>query len=692
MGMECMENSVLVGGKLLRAAFERRAEGSYSGHVYWGDRRLSALPGFYRGVRGVLFRGDVAAVAASDEHGVRLWIEGAETQLAPGGNDPDLIVFQDGVHCLWEADGAIHWRSASGSVRILPGGHQYRPRLVAVGDALAAVFERHDGARFRLLACTLGPDLGMPIELGLDAGNDQEAETASLGGTGYVAFENSRSMTKGYVYELFPEIIIPGFGHGWRVETRMYLAQLRMGEGGLESRLAALPLGAGKSSGRPLLAALDGALYGTYLDFDREVWPWRVSAFRVEEDAVQPLGSAKDASPFRMPAPLGFQAQPALSLQAAVTDIVTPILPQPGAPRPLAYGPWASRRAPQRPAPAPRQTLELAGETLPVWWGDLHMHSNVSVCSLHEGFHCTELEDKYKVCREVGQLDFAMCTDHDNMSDWEWYRTKRAADRENKPGAFVAFQGFEWTATMRTDKPNFGHDNVLYRTTGPLLRCDVVDTPEKMWAALAALDALTIPHHTGDLQHEFDWNHHDPRFRRLVEIFQVRGSYEYDGCPLDPRSFGRTFSPGRTVRDALLRGYRLGFTAGGEHEGVGVTAVIAKELTRDALFQALYNRRVYGTTGARMLLDFTIGGQPLGSELENIPVAAIRFSVQAAGELQSLRIVKDGECLLEQPFQGEEATLELNDPVGPGEHFYYAVVQRRDGEMGWASPIFIRNS
>ena len=43
-----------------------------------------------------------------------------------------------------------------------------------------------------------------------------------------------------------------------------------------------------------------------------------------------------------------------------------------------------------------------------------------------------------------------------------------------------------------------------------------------------------IPHHPGHGGNFCDWKDHDPRFERLVEIFQIRGSYECsdeDGNP-----------------------------------------------------------------------------------------------------------------------------------------------------------------
>ena len=73
--------------------------------------------------------------------------------------------------------------------------------------------------------------------------------------------------------------------------------------------------------------------------------------------------------------------------------------------------------------------------------------------------------------------------------------------------------------------------------------------------------------------------------------------------------------PGNTVRDALERGYRLGFVGSGDshdgHPGLvhlasggsgGLAGILAKARTREAVLEALRARRVYATNGPRIVL------------------------------------------------------------------------------------------
>jgi hypothetical protein len=71
----------------------------------------------------------------------------------------------------------------------------------------------------------------------------------------------------------------------------------------------------------------------------------------------------------------------------------------------------------------------------------------------------------------------------------------------------------------------------------------------------------------------------------------------------------------------------------------GLVAVHAKERSRDAIWQALFDREVYGTSGDRILLWFDLinaagGRAPMGSQLEFDGVP--KFRVRAAGAFAQL--------------------------------------------------------
>ena len=95
----------------------------------------------------------------------------------------------------------------------------------------------------------------------------------------------------------------------------------------------------------------------------------------------------------------------------------------------------------------------------------------------------------------------------------------------------------------------------------------------------------------------------------------------------------------------------------------GLVAALARELTRDAVFEALFERRTYATTGARILLDFTLNRHGMGSlvavsappRLEDFN--ALRLPAEDLDDLRSCRV---GDCELKL---GEQALRRFRSEV-----------------------------
>lgn len=283
------------------------------------------------------------------------------------------------------------------------------------------------------------------------------------------------------------------------------------------------------------------------------------------------------------------------------------------------------------------------------------------------------------------------------MSDHEWHRNTAAAHFHELPGAFVAFNGFEWTCSHFDDKPNYGHYNILYKADGPMLRTRNPHAERVMQVrdCLSPDDALAIPHHPGDHAHPLDWNAFDPGFAPLVEIFQVRGSYEYDNCPMHPELYGRNTVRKHSLQYGLNRGFDFGFTAGGEHEGVGVTGVYAEDFTRAAIFAALRERRTFGTTGARMIVDFRLDGKPMGSTIHTTADAVSgHISVVGTDTITAIDVIRDGKTVRSWEPDALNATFTWTEELGAmppatARSYVYCVIKQVDEEMAWTSPVFV---
>ena len=335
---------------------------------------------------------------------------------------------------------------------------------------------------------------------------------------------------------------------------------------------------------------------------------------------------------------------------------------------------------------AGRSNPSVKGEWVPgynVYFGEIHTHTELS-----DGIR--SLDDAYRFARDVLGLDFAALADHFERgqasllhpASEKWALTREVAARFHAPGAFVTLLGYEWGG-----RP---HINIYYRGDDGL--CVPADDPRGrnpagLYTTLAqeGRTFIAIPHHPKYLS-PADWSITDGPAQRLVEIYSGWGSSE-DGSE-------------SAYHESLARGLRMGIIAGTDNhigrpgqgnrtfEGGGLACVLAPTLTREALFDALLARRCYGTTGARMLIDFRVNGSLMGGEVAARERQAI--SVRAIGEatIERVDIIRNGEVVHTQTAAAENVTIDWVDP-SPHGGAYYARVTQCDGHRGWASPVWV---
>lgn len=607
-----------------------------------------------------------------------------------------------------------------------PSERAYRPSVIANQEQLYLVYESFLYARYHLIALAYdGNGFSDPVDVGFPDKNDQHPSLALYRGRVLVAWENSSPLKKGFVWTdpNGTEITIPAFGHGWAVESRFGLRSIlyRKGVWSIQALAGAaspeVRLSEHTSSGCPhIMVDPQNHLLLSFLEWHagNTGCGWKIVTKYYDgshwvdfSDAL--IGLYHRAKPvvWQQPSSLCYLATDFLTDGNAgkpwtqqtggltVHLVPTPYIIPRQAPE------WRSEsprllESPESPTNQRHSIVDDAGGTQSLYWGDLHMHTNISRCSLHEKFHCNEMEDKYRFCRDVASLDFALNTDHDGMTDYEWNRVRKAANLNYLPGYFVPFVGVEWTCSMSDCRQNFGHYNILHRQDGPIYRTSdpKTDGLEKLYAQLDPDQTLAIPHHPNDSMHLMDWEYFNDTYSPLVEIFQVRGSSEYDHCPMEPEAYGRKSTQNHSVRYGLNRGYHFGFTSGGEHEGVGVTAIYASGATREEIFDALKARRTYGTTGDRIVLEYRVNGKLMGSEIESAENPVLEVTVFGTAKIRDIRIVRDGKTLKTIPCGAKDHRLQFVDTefaqfASGSEHYYYVVIAQENDEMAWASPVFV---
>jgi hypothetical protein len=331
-----------------------------------------------------------------------------------------------------------------------------------------------------------------------------------------------------------------------------------------------------------------------------------------------------------------------------------------------------------------------------VLFGDLHGHSNLS-----DGTGTPE--DYYRYARDVAGLDVSVLTDHDHWgipfldaTPANWARIEGAARSFYAPGRFVTVLGYEWTSWI------FGHRHVLHFEDAAPIRSSVderFDSPPELWAALAGAPALTFAHHSAGAPVATDWSiPPDPVLEPVTEIVSLHGSSESFDSPFPVRGM----LEGNTVRDALARGYRLGFVGSGDshdgHPGLvqladggsgGLAGILAQELTRESVLEALRARRSYATNGPRIVLDVTLDGRPMGSSLPAGAGKTLAIRIAAPGPIEAVELVTAAGVIARTDGAGQRSLgLESPLPDLAGSPWLYVRVRQSDGGAAWSSPFF----
>jgi hypothetical protein len=353
------------------------------------------------------------------------------------------------------------------------------------------------------------------------------------------------------------------------------------------------------------------------------------------------------------------------------------------------------------------------------------------------------------------------------MENGYFERMKRVTEALDDAGEFVTLFGYEWTK-----QPNVGgHVNVYFDDPAGAELFDSI-SPEttsyeglwerlREWREAGDTRVLTVPHHPAEAMYPFDFASvaYDDDLAPLVEVYSQWGSSERRGREGNryPLSMGQgeVDEPGHYVQDLLAMGHRVGMNASSDYHGPhpghslihtrphlpslsewledglgwgniwrvwdegsypgGLNAFYATELSREAIFDSLADRRVYGTTQPhRILVDLRIAGTRVGEDDGTVVVESpdatrtVRLSVAGTAPIERATVVRNNE-----PWREYEGTTDADadldsyrldrtwtddDPVtgmtwdaerGTDADVYYARIHQADGGAAWAGPLWV---
>ena len=128
--------------------------------------------------------------------------------------------------------------------------------------------------------------------------------------------------------------------------------------------------------------------------------------------------------------------------------------------------------------------------------------------------------------------------------------------------------------------------------------------------------------------------------------------------------------------------------------------MLATDLTRDGVFDALRERRTYGTTGARILLDSRSAGSAMGGEGAAARPLAVRTEAVGTDVIDVVEVLRHvvgrpGFHVIADCRPGaDRVDWSLHDDPGTGAAIYYVRLRQRGlvrgvVAMAWSSPVWI---
>jgi hypothetical protein len=238
------------------------------------------------------------------------------------------------------------------------------------------------------------------------------------------------------------------------------------------------------------------------------------------------------------------------------------------------------------------------------YWGELHGQSEETIGT-------NSAQDYFTFARDKAGVDVIVHQGNDFQITNDFWSDLQELTRDFlDEGRLVTFPGYEWSGNTGLG----GDRNVLFFTEGQALHrsshalvadlsdCDSDCTStEALFEALKGSKTIVFAHVGGRYA---DVQSHEGGLERSVEIHSAWGTFEW------------------LLYDALRYGYRVGIVSNSDgHKGRpgasypgasmfgaygGLTCLLAPALTREGIWESLYRRHHYGTTGNRMFMDVQV--------------------------------------------------------------------------------------
>ncbi|SHO45193.1 CehA/McbA family metallohydrolase [Anaerocolumna xylanovorans] len=333
-----------------------------------------------------------------------------------------------------------------------------------------------------------------------------------------------------------------------------------------------------------------------------------------------------------------------------------------------------------------------------VYFGQLHSHTDYS----DGAGSCDQAFDYAK--NTAKQIDFLAVTDHSNSFDnadkasiadgsvsSEWVEGHTLADKYTD-STFVGIYGFEMTWSN-----GLGHINT-FDTNGFQSRTQTAYTTYSTALSNYYTTLKTQPqsisqfNHPGTTFGDFsDFDHYDVETDNLINMVEVgngEGAIGSAGYFPSYEYYTRALDKGWHVAPTNNQDNHKGYWG---DANTARTCILADSLTRDNIYDALRNLRIYATEDNDLSIQYTLNDEVMGTILDEKPKEA-NISVKlkdptdaAIGKVEV--IVNGGLSVAQQNVTTNEATVKFSLPADYS--YYYIRVTEPDKNIAVTAPVWV---
>lgn len=319
-------------------------------------------------------------------------------------------------------------------------------------------------------------------------------------------------------------------------------------------------------------------------------------------------------------------------------------------------------------------TASLYAQNYKIFFGDLHSHTYYS-----DGQGSPA--EAFLQARQYG-ADFLAITDHSYSGGRSLFDSTTIIADQHTTEDFVAIASFEMTKS-------WGH-MVILNTQWYEWR----DMDRDSFYALLLKDSMCIAqwNHPMEMLDEFnDFQGYSPQLDKVINLLEIINMKR-----------NQTFES--SYIKALDQGWHVAPTANSDcHRKEWIkdysarTAILATDLTREKLFEAMRKRRVYSTENSNLQIFYSINDSIMGSILHRVSQCLVKINISdpdtfnESDRIVSVQIIANGgEVVASTSCMDHKAQWSLMlDENYRNYSYYYVKVKNSRGEYAYTAPIWI---